>query len=125
MCVVPGRVIFCSSAMLLAPRIFPKFWSIRSLISPSTPTTTNAVYVLIIFFLLLLLFYFILFLFHTELVEEFWTSGQFVRLSVPCTPFTDEKSNRLGLCDMYYVFYRLRSTTPLQKLVKLTQNKRR
>ena len=90
MCAVPGRVIFCSSAMLLAPRIFPKFWSIRSLIIPSTPTTTNAVYVLIIFFLLLLLFYFILFLFHAELVEEFWTSGQFVRLSVPSTPFTDK-----------------------------------
>ena len=126
MCAVPGRVIFCISAMLLAPRIFPKFWSIRSLISPSTPTTTNAVYVLIIFFfLLLLLFYFILFLFHAELVEEFWTSRQFVRLSVPCTPFTDEKSNRLGLCDMYYVFYRLLSTTHFQKLVKLTQNKRR
>ena len=79
MCAVPGRVIFCISAMLLAPRIFPKFWSIRSLISPSTPTTTNAVYVLIIFFLLLLLFYFILFLFHAELVEEFWTRRQFVR----------------------------------------------
>ena len=94
MCAVPGRVIFCSSAMLLAPRIFSKFWSIRSLISPSTPTTTGAVYVLIIIIflllLLLLLFYFILFLFHTELVEEFWTSGQFVRLSVPCTPFTDK-----------------------------------
>ena len=126
MCAVPGRVIFCSSAMLLAPRIFPKFWSVRSLISPSTPTTTGAVYVLIIifFFLSLLLFYLILFLFHTELVEEFWTSGQFVRLSVLCTPFTDETSNRLGLCDMYYVFYRLLSTTHFQKLVKLTQNKR-
>ena len=123
MCVVPGRVIFCSSAMLLAPRIFPKFWSIRSLISPSTPTTTNAVYVLIIFFLLLLLFYFILFLFHTELVEEFWTSGKFVCLSVPCTPFTDETSNRLGLCDIFYVFYRLLSTTYFQKLVYLLRIK--
>ena len=124
MCAVPGRVIFCSSAMLLAPRIFPKFWSIRSLISPSTPTTTGAVYFLIIFCCCYYYYYFILFLFHTELMEEFWTSGKFVRLSVPCTPFTDETSNRLGLCDMYYVFYRLLSTTHFQKLVKLTQNKR-
>ena len=121
MCAVPGRVIFCSSrsSMSLAPRIFPKFWSIRSLISPSTPTTRGTVSDLITIFLLLLLFYFILFLFHTELVEEFWTSGKFVRLSVPCTPFTDETSNRLGLCDMYYVFYRLLSTTHFQKLVYL------
>ena len=27
------------------------------------------------------------------------------------SPFTDETLNRLGLCDMYYVFYRLLSTT--------------
>ena len=62
MCAVPGRVIFCSSAMLLAPRIVLKFWSIRSLISPSTPTTTGTVYVLIIFFfvvIIIILFYFV------------------------------------------------------------------
>ena len=32
------------------------------------------------------------------------------------TPFTDETSHRLGLCDMYYVFYRLLSTTHFRKL---------
>ena len=31
--------------------------------------------------------------------------------------FTDETSNRLGLCHMYCVFYRLVSTTHFQKLV--------
>ena len=30
---------------------------------------------------------------------------------------TDETSNRLGLCDMYYVFYKLLSTTHFRKLV--------
>ena len=30
---------------------------------------------------------------------------------------TDETSNWLGLCDIYYVFYRLLSTTYLRKLV--------
>ena len=30
---------------------------------------------------------------------------------------TDETSNRLGLCDMYYVFYKLLSTTYFRKLV--------
>ena len=32
------RMIFCSSLMLPAPGIFPKFWFIPSLISPSAPT---------------------------------------------------------------------------------------
>ena len=41
------RMIFCSSLMLLAPGIFPKFWSIASLISPSTPAMTGTVSVLI------------------------------------------------------------------------------
>ena len=47
MCAVPRRMIFCSSFMLLAPGIFPKFWSIPSLISPSAPTITGTVSVLI------------------------------------------------------------------------------
>ena len=46
-CAVPRRMIFCSSLMLLAPGIFPKFWSIPSLISPSAPTITGTVSVLI------------------------------------------------------------------------------
>ena len=44
---VPRRMIFCSSLMLLAPGIFPKFWSIPSLISHSAPTITSTVSVLI------------------------------------------------------------------------------
>ena len=60
MCAVPGRVIFCSSSMSLAPRIFPKFWSIRSLISPSTPTTRGTVSdLIIIFIIVIILFYFV------------------------------------------------------------------
>ena len=47
MCGVSRRMIFCSSLMLLAPGIFPKFWSIPSLISHSTPTITSTVSVLI------------------------------------------------------------------------------
>ena len=43
---VPRRMIFCSLLMLLAPGIFPKFWSIPSLI-PSPPTITGTVSVLI------------------------------------------------------------------------------
>ena len=46
-CAVPRRMIFCSSLMLLAPGIFPKFWSTPSLISPSAPTITGTVSVLI------------------------------------------------------------------------------
>ena len=38
MCAVPSTMIFCSSLMLLAPGIFPEFWSIPYLISPSEPT---------------------------------------------------------------------------------------
>ena len=45
-CAVRRRVIFCSSLMLLALWIFPKFWSIPSL-SPSVPTTSGTVSVLI------------------------------------------------------------------------------
>ena len=30
------------------------------------------------------------------------------------TPFTGKTSNRMGLCDMYYVFYRLLSMTHLE-----------
>ena len=33
------------------------------------------------------------------------------------TPFTGETSNQLRLCDMYYLFYRLLSTTLFGKLV--------
>ena len=47
MCAIPRRMIFCSSLLLLAPGIFPKFWSIPSLISPSAPTITGTVSVLI------------------------------------------------------------------------------
>ena len=47
MCAVPRRMIFCSSFILLVPGIFPKFWSIPSLISPSAPTITGTVSVLI------------------------------------------------------------------------------
>lgn len=47
MCAVPRRMIFYSSLMLLAPGIFPKFWSIPSLISPSAPIITDTVSVLI------------------------------------------------------------------------------
>ena len=47
MCAIPRRMIFCSSLMLLAPGIFPKFLSIPSLISPSAPTITSTVSVLI------------------------------------------------------------------------------
>ena len=43
----PRRMIFCISLMLLAPGIFPKFWSIPPLISPSAPTITGTVSVLI------------------------------------------------------------------------------
>ena len=46
MCAVPRRMIFCSSFILLVPGIFPKFWSIPSLISPSAPTITGTVSVL-------------------------------------------------------------------------------
>ena len=42
-CAVPRRMISYSSLMLLAPGIFPKFWSIASLISPSAPTITGTV----------------------------------------------------------------------------------
>ena len=35
---ISRRMIFCSSLMLPAPGIFPKFWFIPSLISPSAPT---------------------------------------------------------------------------------------
>ena len=124
MCAVPGRVIFCSSSMSLAPRIFPKFWSIRSLISPSTPTTRGTVSDLItIFIIVIILFYFVFVSYGTGggILDQ-WKL-QFVRLNVPCTLFTDETSNRLGLCDMYYVFYRLLSTTHFQKLVYLLATK--
>ena len=47
MCAVPRRMIFCSSFILLVPGIFPKLWSIPSLISPSAPTITGTVSVLI------------------------------------------------------------------------------
>ena len=47
MCAVPRKTIFCSSLMLLVPRIFPKFWSIPSLISNSAPTITGTDSVLI------------------------------------------------------------------------------
>ena len=47
MCAVPRRMIFSSSLMLLAPGIFPRLWSIPSLISPSAPTITGTVFVLI------------------------------------------------------------------------------
>ena len=40
-------MIFCSSLMLLAPGIFPKFWSIPSLRNPSATTITSTVSVLI------------------------------------------------------------------------------
>ena len=118
MCAVPGRVIFCSSSMSLAPRIFPKFWSIRSLISPSTPTTTGTVSVLIIIFTIII-FYFVFVSYGTGggILNQ-WKL-QFARLNVPCTLITDETSNQLGLCDMYYVFYRLLSTTHFQKMVDL------
>ena len=117
MCAVPGRVIFCSSSMSLAPRIFPKFWSIRSLISPSTPTTTGTVSDVIIIFIILFYFVFVSYGTGGGILDQ-WKL-QFARLNVPCTLFTDETSNRLGLCDMYYVFYRLLSTTHFQKLVYL------
>ena len=121
MCAVPGRVIFCSSSMSLAPRIFPKFWSIRSLISPSTPTTTGTVSDVIIIFIKLFYFVFVSYGTGGGILDQ-WKL-QFVRLNVPCTLFTDETSNRLGLCDMYYVFYRLLSTTHFQKLVYLLATK--
>ena len=117
MCALPGRVIFCSSSFSLAPRIFPKFWSIRSLISPSTPTTTGTVSDVIIIFIILFYFVFVSYGTGGGILDQ-WKL-QFVRLNVPCTLFTDETSNRLGLCDMYYVFYRLLSTTHFQKLVYL------
>ena len=117
MCAVPGRVIFCSSSMSLAPRIFPKFWSIRSLISPSTPTTTGTVSDVIIIFIKLFYFVFVSYGTGGGILDQ-WKL-QFVRLNVPCTLFTDETSNRLGLCEMYYVFYRLLSTTHFLKLVYL------
>ena len=47
MCTVPTGMIFCSSLMLLAAEIFPNFWSIPSLISPSATTITGTVSVLI------------------------------------------------------------------------------
>ena len=47
MCTVPTGMIFCSSLMLLAAGIFPNFWSIPSLISPSATTITGTVSVLI------------------------------------------------------------------------------
>ena len=46
MCAVRRTMIFCSSRMVLAPGIFPEFWSIPSLISPSAPTITGTVSVL-------------------------------------------------------------------------------
>ena len=49
-CAVPRRMIFCNSLMLLAPVIFPKFWSIPSLISPTAPTITDTVSVLFSWF---------------------------------------------------------------------------
>ena len=47
MCAIPRRMIFCSSLLLLAPGILPKFRSIPSLTSPSAPTITGTVSVLI------------------------------------------------------------------------------
>ena len=42
MCAVPMRMIVCSLLMSLAPGIFPKFWSIPSLISPNAPTINGS-----------------------------------------------------------------------------------
>ena len=107
MCAVPGRVIFCSSAMLLAPLFFPKFWSIRSLISPSTPTTTGVVYVLIIIiFLLLLSFYFILFLF------SYGTGGGIL----------DQWTVRSFKCPLHTIYRRkIKSTGTLRHVLRILQ----
>ena len=116
MCAVPGRVIFCSSSMLLAPRIFPKFWSIRSLISPSTPTTNGTVSVLIIIFIIIILYFVFVSCGTGGGILDQWKVRSF---RCPLHTITGGTSNRLGLCDMYYVFYRLLSTTHFQKLVYL------
>ena len=47
---------------------------------------------------------------RTKTSEEKWWRQQ----SHCWTPFTNETSNRLGLCDMHYVLYRLLSTTTLE-----------
>ena len=46
-CAVLRRIIFCNPLMLLAPGIFPKFWSIPPLISHSVLTINGTVSVLI------------------------------------------------------------------------------
>ena len=62
--------------MLLAPGIFPKFWSIPSLISPSAPTITGSVSVLIPPILVVLISRSLYFEnFSMNFVEVFWLDG--------------------------------------------------
>ena len=123
MCAVPGRVIFCSSSMLLAPRIFPKSWSIRSLISPSTPTTRGTVSdLIIIFIIVIILFYFVF--------VSYGTGGgildQWKVRSFKCPLHTIYRRNIKSTGTLRYVLRILQTSINdlLSKASLLTQNKR-
>ena len=124
MCAVPMRVFFCSSSMSLAPRIFPKFWSIRSLISPSTPTITGTVsdLIIIFFIIIIILFYFIF--------VSYGTGGgildQWKVRSFKCSLHTIYRGNIKSTGTLRYVLRILQTTIndSLSKASLLTQNKR-
>ena len=121
MCAVPGRVIFCSSSMSLAPRIFPKFWSIRSLISPSTPTTTGTVSVLIIIFTIII-FYFVFVSYGTARgILDPWKVRSF-----KCPLHTIYRRNIKSTRTLRHVLRILQTTIndSLSKAGLLTKNKR-
>ena len=100
--VCTGRVIFCSSSMSLTPRIFPKFWSIHSLISPSTPTTTGTVSDVIIIFIILFYFVFV----------SYGTGGGIL----------DQWKVRLFKCPLHTIYRRnIKSTGTLRYLLRILQ----
>ena len=100
--VCTGRVIFCSSSMSLTPRIFPKFWSIHSLISPSTPTTTGSVSDVIIIFIILFYFVFV----------SYGTGGGIL----------DQWKVRLFKCPLHTIYRRnIKSTGTLQHVLCILQ----
>ena len=83
MCAIPRRTIFCSSLMLLVSGIFPKFWSILPLISPSAPTITGTVSVLIPHILTILILRSLYFeSFSMTFVEVFLSAGTDTSISL-------------------------------------------
>ena len=102
LCAVPRRMIFCSSLMLLATGIFPKFWSIPSLISPSAPTITGTVSVLIPHILVVSILNSLYFeSFSMTLVELFRSDGTDTSISLQHY--------------YYYYYYYYYSLVPIQK----------